>query len=68
MHRPCQRGEAFRRERRHGTGSTRGSTPSPVPPTPHGMSIDWKHDFDAALERAGELDRPILLDFSAAPM
>jgi len=32
------------------------------------MSIDWKHDFDAALERAGELDRPILLDFSAAPM
>ncbi len=32
------------------------------------MSIDWKHDFDTALERARELDRPILLDFSAAPM
>lgn len=29
-------------------------------------SIKWGHDFDAALQSAG--DKLVLLDFSAAPM
>lgn len=32
------------------------------------MQIDWSHDFDTALERARKQGKPILLDFSAAPM
>ena len=32
------------------------------------MPIDWGHDFEDALGRAGREGRPILLDFSAAPM
>lgn len=32
------------------------------------MSIDWNHNFDDALERAKAANKPILLDFSAAPM
>ena len=30
-------------------------------------TIQWQHDFDAALPQAGA-DRLVLLDFSAAPM
>jgi|RhiMetdeSRZDD1v2_1073273.scaffolds.fasta_scaffold176063_4 hypothetical protein len=30
--------------------------------------IAWSHDFDRELERARELHKPILLDFTAAPM
>lgn len=32
------------------------------------MAIQWKHDLDQALERARSAKRPVLLDFSAAPM
>ena len=32
------------------------------------MAIDWIRDADEALRRAGESGRPLLLDFSAAPM
>jgi len=32
------------------------------------MSITWSHDFDGQLERAKQQHRPILLDFTAAPM
>lgn len=31
-------------------------------------SIDWLHDYEAGLARAKEAGRPILLDFSAAPL
>jgi hypothetical protein len=30
--------------------------------------ITWRHDFDAALAGAAKQARPVLLDFSAAPM
>jgi hypothetical protein len=30
--------------------------------------IKWSHDFDGALQRAQREGKPILLDFSAAPM
>jgi hypothetical protein len=32
------------------------------------MAIDWIRDADEALRRAGETAKPLLLDFSAAPM
>ncbi len=32
------------------------------------MAIDWIRDADEALRRAGESGKPLLLDFSAAPM
>lgn len=32
------------------------------------MSIQWNHDLEAQLARAREGKKPILLDFSAAPM
>jgi len=32
------------------------------------MEITWKRDFDSELEQAGSAGRPVLLDFSAAPM
>ena len=32
------------------------------------MSIDWRRDVDTALEDAGREGRPVLLDFSAAPL
>ena len=32
------------------------------------MAIEWKTDVDAALEEARASNRPLLLDFSAAPM
>lgn len=32
------------------------------------MPIQWSHDFEGALESARRQGRPILLDFSAAPM
>ena len=32
------------------------------------MSIDWNKDIDAALQQASEAGKPVLLDFSAAPM
>jgi hypothetical protein len=32
------------------------------------MAIDWIRDPDEALKQAGESGRPLLLDFSAAPM
>lgn len=32
------------------------------------MPIDWRHDVDAALKDAGRENRPVLLDFSAAPL
>jgi uncharacterized protein YyaL (SSP411 family) len=30
--------------------------------------IDWRKDVDAALEEAEREDRPLLLDFTAAPL
>lgn len=35
---------------------------------PDRLTIDWRRDFDAALEEAGRARRHVLLDFSAAPM
>jgi hypothetical protein len=32
------------------------------------MEINWQRDIDAALEEANQAHRPLLLDFSAAPM
>jgi hypothetical protein len=32
------------------------------------MSIDWNKDIDSALLRANESGKPLLLDFTAAPM
>lgn len=32
------------------------------------MEIRWQHDFDRALEQARAANKPVLLDFSAAPM
>jgi uncharacterized protein YyaL (SSP411 family) len=32
------------------------------------MPVQWKKDVDAALQEAQAQRRPILLDFSAAPM
>ena len=32
------------------------------------MSIRWNDDFDSVLREASRSARPILLDFSAAPM
>lgn len=32
------------------------------------MAIDWIRDADEALRRAGESGKPLLLDFSAAPI
>lgn len=32
------------------------------------MSINWNKDVDAALEQAASSRKPLLLDFSAAPM
>ena len=32
------------------------------------MSIQWNNDFDQQLERASASGKPVLLDFSAAPM
>ena len=31
-------------------------------------AISWRHDVDAVLEEARSQRRPVLLDFSAAPM
>ena len=32
------------------------------------MKIDWRHDIDQVLEDARTQQKPVLLDFSAAPM
>ena len=32
------------------------------------MEIHWNHDFDHQLEIARDAGKPVLLDFSAAPM
>lgn len=32
------------------------------------MAIPWRTDIDQALHDAHEADRPVLLDFTAAPM
>jgi len=32
------------------------------------MDIKWRHDIDHVLNEATEQKRPVLLDFSAAPM
>ena len=32
------------------------------------MEIRWQHDFERALEQARTAKKPVLLDFSAAPM
>jgi hypothetical protein len=32
------------------------------------MKIDWRHDYDAVFNDARTQRRPVLLDFSAAPM
>ncbi|MCL5022159.1 MAG: thioredoxin family protein [Nitrospirae bacterium] len=31
------------------------------------MAVQWERDVDAALAEAGERNKPLLLDFSAAP-
>jgi hypothetical protein len=33
-----------------------------------GELITWSHDFDSAVREARDAGKPILLDFSAAPM
>jgi hypothetical protein len=30
--------------------------------------LDWREDVDAALEEAKRAERPVLLDFTAAPL
>jgi thiol:disulfide interchange protein len=32
------------------------------------MEINWQRDVDAALRQANETGKPVLLDFTAAPM
>ena len=32
------------------------------------MEIQWRHDYDRVLDDARRQKRPVLLDFSAAPM
>jgi hypothetical protein len=32
------------------------------------MSIEWNKDIDAALQQAADRNKPVLADFSAAPM
>lgn len=32
------------------------------------MDINWNKDFDSALKQASERGKPVLMDFSAAPM
>lgn len=32
------------------------------------MDVNWQKDIDAALREAGRTDRPVLVDFSAAPL
>jgi hypothetical protein len=32
------------------------------------MEINWRRDIDAAVREAREAGKPLLLDFSAAPM
>ena len=32
------------------------------------MPIQWRHDYDTVLAEARTQQRPVLLDFSAAPM
>jgi uncharacterized protein YyaL (SSP411 family) len=32
------------------------------------MDINWRHDVDQALNDARNQQKPVLLDFSAAPM
>jgi hypothetical protein len=32
------------------------------------MDILWQRDIDAALREASQANRPVLLDFTAAPM
>jgi hypothetical protein len=32
------------------------------------MEITWRHDVDETLEEAARRSRPVLLDFSAAPL
>jgi len=32
------------------------------------VGIKWRHDIDQVLKDAGQQKRPVLLDFSAAPM
>ena len=32
------------------------------------MAIEWRKEVDAALQDAARSKRPVLLDFSAAPM
>jgi hypothetical protein len=32
------------------------------------MGIPWRRDIDAALQEAQQAGKPVLLDFSAAPM
>jgi hypothetical protein len=31
-------------------------------------ALSWKRDFDSALAEAHSLNKPLLIDFSAAPM
>jgi len=34
---------------------------------PETTTVQWQHDADAALEKARETKRPVLIYFSAAP-
>lgn len=31
------------------------------------MAVQWRRDIEAALKEAGDNNRPLLIDFSAAP-
>ena len=35
---------------------------------PETATIAWSHDYDSAAAEAAKTDKPILLDFTAAPM
>jgi acyl-coenzyme A synthetase/AMP-(fatty) acid ligase len=54
------------------TGRTADSTPQVVfsknPGWERSMEIKFRHDVDNVLEEAKEQTKPVLLDFSAAPM
>jgi hypothetical protein len=44
-----------------------GFAPRPIMPIA-AHAIAWRHDFDGALADAKAQRKPVLLDFSAAPM
>jgi hypothetical protein len=67
-HARAKRQAAFARERR--SDRKRSSLPREKQPFTKeiSMTIGWRHDVDAVLAQAKREGKPVLLDFSAAPM